>query len=287
MPSNSNNRNPVPITRRPFAGRRAAIWNQFPNRQPQLPQASGPAPFWPLLVACIIVLAVLQGANLAYQSGLLGGAPSAMKDAMFRAFTPTQALSRQTLHRLVPVRGDVTPNPTNFQFGDAASPITLTIFTDPACTSCRATLQGWLDTVEKGDLRLVYKYWPQNPENPSAGILLELARREGHGEAFWRLLAAEREPPSSTRLLTLLERAGIPLDKQKNMLATQSENILRALEPDAAQARALDLGPPPHIAVNGYLLDGTTLIPYRLATYVERLTRNQSLVQSADYWLNP
>lgn len=242
---------------------------------------------WPLAVAGALVLLALNGTSLAYKLGWLGGNPNISRQiggSGMEGIGSTLIAQRPTL---VPLRATVPTYRHNLQFGNPNANITLTIFTDPACAPCRNTVEKALRPLPLQNLRLVYKIWPQNPADPTIGILTQLAYRTGYIEAFWRNLHASARSYSASELLTMLEQSGLPLQQQQQALATQTDGILVNLNEDFALARKLNIGTPPQFFLNDYVIDGQLLTPGNLALYITRLQRSQPLVQSSDYWVNP
>lgn len=253
------------------------------QRVHQQPATTRGFPLFPLLVACLIVVLALQGLKMLFESDLFS-----RKGIPARNGSPTLALPTPMPESLLPIRRRADPFPHNLILGTTASPLhTVTIFTDPACGSCRTNLNRWLKDLPLGT-RLVYKYWPANPEDISSGLLMELSRRQGTAASFLRNLESARgDNLTATQLASLLDKSGTAVTDQHQLLREQMTDLTSVLGEDIDQAKHLRLGPPPQLLLDTYLLDGTILHPSRLKTYMERLNRKQPLAQPEDYFLNP
>lgn len=188
------------------------------------------------------------------------------------------------MEELKPRRVVVPSLESNLQFGDPRSDVVLTVLSDPACGVCRVQVGDMLARLP-GGVKVVTKFWPQSPLRKTPGMLLELARREGVAAAYLKLLQTQKGDLDDAAMLSLLEQAGVPLEKQRAALMDEDHKLGQALQADIAMAEDLQLGPPPVFVLNGYLLDGAALKPERVAEYVERLKAHEALVQGSDYFL--
>jgi hypothetical protein len=185
--------------------------------------------------------------------------------------------------------GDVKPRrvvfpavASNLQFGDPTSEIIVTILSDPSCGTCRKQVRAWLQMLPR-DVRVVSKFWPQNPLRLTPGMLVELARREGVAATFLGELENTDGDLDDAMLLTLLEKAGVPLARQREALSDGS--LGSALQNDLAKGRELQLPPAPLMLINGYVMDGVALTPDKAPEYVARLREHKPLAQDSDYFL--
>ncbi len=245
-----------------------------------------PARRWPLipiLVACLLAAAVLQGVKMWLEP------ESATRQPVHAGFgniaklyePPKRSPVNTTILKIsAPAFGH------NLILGAREAPYTITVFTDPACAPCRADIQRILGPLPANSYRLVYKYWPLVKDDLSTGIALELARRNDLALPFLKKLGESPINHTSDAMFTTLESLGLALSAQRDMLARETLAITAALGEDMAQGEALRLAPPPQFILNDYLLDGRILAPQRMATYMDRLSHNQPLVQPRDYWLN-
>ncbi|RYG60630.1 MAG: hypothetical protein EON60_06490 [Alphaproteobacteria bacterium] len=180
----------------------------------------------------------------------------------------------------------VGTRPENLQFGDAMASVVVTVFTDPACGTCRTQVRAWTANLPAQGVKIVYKFWPMDPERTTPGMLLELARRENVVSPVWRSLQdAGTADLDDGALLTMLDRAGVSLDRQRKALVEEGPSLMAILEPDLKTARDAALPPPPVVLVDDYLMDGAVLQPSRLNTYVHKRLNGQTLFERDDLWL--
>lgn len=266
-----------------------------PTRQPPKPPARGasrsmrsfrPGPgLLPFITVAVLILLALNLARLV--AGILAAAPSpaTVPPAASASLpkSPAGPLSAMPQPRQV----NVPPLPHNLQFGNARALHTLTIFTDPACATCRAQISTWLSRADAGRLRLVYKYWPTNPADITGGLLLELARRHGLADGYWRSLSSQETDLSAADLFRLLEAQGLPLPPLREELTRISADLVATINQDISQGTTANLPPPPALVLDGYVLDNQPLQPERLATYIQRLSAGEPIAQRSDDWFAP
>ncbi|RZK99084.1 MAG: hypothetical protein EOP36_20325, partial [Rubrivivax sp.] len=124
----------------------------------------------------------------------------------------------------------VTTRPENLQFGDAMAGVVVTVFTDPSCGACREQVRTWTANLPTQGVRIVYKFWPVDPDRKTPGMLLELARRENVVAAVWRSLQdAGSADLDDSALLTLLDKAGVTLDSQRKALVDDGQSLMAIL----------------------------------------------------------
>lgn len=191
-----------------------------------------------------------------------------------------QGQVREVQRLAVPVR------PENLQFGDAVANVVVTVFTDPACGLCREQVRQWTAGLPAQGVKIVYKFWPQDPTRKTPGMLVEMARRQAVAGEFWRSVqdAGVADLDDAT-LLTMLERAGVPLAAQRTALTDEGSPLMIALEPDLKAARDANLPPPPVVMVDDYVVDGVLLRPERLGLYVRKRLEGLALFERDDLWL--
>ncbi len=246
-------------------------------------------PLLPMLAAAFVMLGAAQLAFWWWEARL-PGAPDTVpvkQSGRFRAVeqwrgpAPAEEGQVRQAQRLA-----VSTRPENLQFGDAMANVVVTVFTDPACGPCRERVRQWTANLPARGVKTVYKFWPQDPERKTPGMLLELARRQNVAADVWRALhnAGAADLDDAT-LLTMLDRAGVSLDTQRKALVDEGQSLMTVLEPDLKTARDADLPPPPVIVVDDYLLDGAVLKPSLLTTYVQKRLNGQPLFERDDLWL--
>lgn len=244
----------------------------------------------PLLTAGVVVVLAFKLAEFAVSSGVVPtrqAAPSLTGNPFNDMAILHPKAAHSAVASLKPQRAQVPAFAHNIQFGESGAAVTLTLFTDPACSRCRDEIRTMLAEARTRPVKVVLKSLPQNPANTSGLMFLELARRQGKANTFLELLDTEKKDLTEERLITLLEKAGIPLESQRPLFTEQSESILRAIGQDTDQAREAGLSTPPMAVLNDFVLDGQTLSPSRIGLYIDRLLKNESPVQAADFWLNP
>jgi hypothetical protein len=228
----------------------------------------------PFLVAGVLVLLALNLVHLLWE---WWGSPT-VQIPPYQAAATTPGKPPRRLE--APIFGH------NLQFGDASAAATLIVFTDPACAPCRAQVNRALQGVGNQSLRVVYKFWPANPQNTDGGLITEIARREGLTMPFMHALEGQPTAQGSD-LLTVLEQAGLPLAKQQDWLKNHTAELADSLNQDIAQGQSLQLGTAPQFILNGYLLSNDSLPPANLGAYVKRINTGEDIIQTNDYWLNP
>lgn len=263
---------------------------------PPIPYRPHPKPprrgmiLFPLLTAGVVVVLAFKLAEFAVSSGVIPPR-DAPPSPTGNPFDDLSVLHPKAAHaavaQLKPLRAQVPAFAHNIQFGTADAAVTLTLFTDPACARCRDEVRTMLAEARSRPVKVVLKGLPQNQTNTSGLMFLELARRQGKADAFLALLDAEKRDLTEERLITLLEKAGIPLETQRPLFTEQSESILRAIGQDTEQAAEAGIAGSPKAVLNDYVLDGQVLSPARIGLYIDRLLKNESPIQAADFWLNP
>lgn len=282
---------PLSLRRRALTG--AARASVIPPRKVRSSTSS-----FPLLPATAAALILLGGAQLAFWwwEAQLPEIPATTlaTDGTSRA-NPFVAL-RDSAPAAKPVvvggrlreaqRVPVTVLPQNIQFGDAMAKVTVTIFTDPACGACRARVHALTAGLPIQGVRQVYKFLPMNSETSTGGMLLELARRQGVVMPFWRMLQGAGDADlDDAALLTMLERAGVPLDIQRAAMRDDTTALMTPLEPDMKVAKDNNLGPTPVFMVDDFVLDGVVLKPEMLQAYVKKRLEGRQLFEKDDLWL--
>lgn len=258
---------------------------------PLRPRPSQQVPLLPMVAALLLLLAFAQLGSWVWQAFFHSAEPADPVRAELERDNPFNNLKKihpkvvaERMETLKPRKVVFPALDSNLQFGDAASEVVLTVLTDPSCGECRARVADVLAALPSR-VRVVYKFWPQNPLRLTPGILLEMARREGVAAAYLKLIEGKRGELPDAALLELLDHAGVSLEKQRAALSDGKQMLGAALQEDIRLAQGLALGPPPVFLLNGYVLDGVVLQPERTAQYVARLQNHEALVQDSDYFL--
>lgn len=247
---------------------------------------------FPLLPASAAAFLLLGGAQLAFWwwESRLPDTGYSTESTQGAQGNPFVALARQAAPDTGRVReaqrlGAVV-QPQNIQFGDALARVTVTIFTDPSCGPCREKVREWTAGLPVQGVRQVYKFWPQDPARTTPGMLLELARRSGVVANYWRSIqGAGPADLDDATLLNMLERAGVPLNEQRNALVNDGADLMATLEPDLALAKGAGLPPPPVVMVDDYVLDGQILSPQSLGGYVQKRLDGRQIFERDDLFL--
>lgn len=258
---------------------------------PLRPRPSQQIPLLPMAAAVLLLLALAQlGAWVWGYLQRPAEAKGEVREVLDRE-NPFNNLRRihpkvvaEKMETLKPRKVVVATLESNLQFGMPTSDVVLTILTDPSCGECRAQVREMLVQLPTG-VKVVMKFWPQNPLRQTPGMLLELARREGVAAAYLKEIEKTRGDLDDAALLGLLERAGVSLEKQRAALTDEKQKLGQTLQQDIQTAADLQLPPPPVFILNGYVLDGTALLPGKVGEYVARLKAHQPLVQGSDYFL--
>lgn len=253
----------------------------LPRRRPQRPS---PLPVLPLAAACLLLLAAVQLALWWWKYDATAILPALPNP--FSNVAQLHPLGRQSeVETREPIHINTQVLPQNLQFGDAQARVVITIFNDPACGECRKQVKRWLTGVPVTGVKLVYKFWPRDPDRVTAGMLIQLANRNGVVGDFWQRLQTRDGDFDDVTLLSLLDASGLPLAKQRAYLAKDGALLTQGLEGDIATAKANHLPPPPVIVMDDLLMDGEILDPNQLATYVKRRLAGEAVTGTNDLWL--
>jgi protein-disulfide isomerase len=156
------------------------------------------------------------------------------------------------------------------------------VFNDPGCPACLSVSRQVLELRRlHGDkVRIVYKFFPTGKGSGSmdAALFGQMAHKKG---LFWvfhdRLVEAGKA--DTDMYSSLLEKIGIPLAEQREMLKAESEFLVRRVDAHVADARALGLDTAPVVYVNAYRLGQERLPLDGLSGYVQRLLDGKSILQ--------
>jgi hypothetical protein len=236
-------------------------------------------PLLPMLAASLLLLVAVQLVLWWWQARPEPGtAPVAgLTGNPFTDLAKLHPLSRDAAQPPPPPQRLNAPAlPQNLQFGDPQARVVVTVFSDPSCGPCRSRTQAWLATLPPAGVRIVYKFWPQNPDRLTPGLLVLLAQKQGVTGAFWQRLEKAEGNLDDSALLNLLEASGVPLADQRGALVDGGAGLAGHLESDIGLARRASLPPPPVLLVDDYVIDGTVLQTERLAEYVAARLRGKA-----------
>ncbi|MBI1363864.1 MAG: thioredoxin domain-containing protein [Proteobacteria bacterium] len=180
------------------------------------------------------------------------------------------------------VRSDIPVHKGDAMIGDVDAAVQVVVFSDPGCPACMSVGRKLLELrkLHGDDVRIVYKFLPADKGNNSmeAAIFSQIANSKG---LFWifhdRLVEAGKADTEA--YAKLLEKLGISLDQQRDILKKQSEFLVRNVDRNVAEAKKLGLEKPPVIFVNAYRLGQDKLPVEGFMTYVQRLLDGQPIVQ--------
>jgi protein-disulfide isomerase len=141
--------------------------------------------------------------------------------------------------------------------GNAAAPVVIVEFLDPACETCRAFYPRvkQMMAAHPDKIRLVLRYAPFHPDADKVVAMLEAARQQNK---FWPALEAllanqsgwtENHRVKAERAWAYLD--GIGLDREQLARDMNSPAVSRVIEQDLADARTLNVNKTPEFFVNG------------------------------------
>ena len=192
----------------------------------------------------------------------------------FPAFVPKQEPAL--------LKSDIVLHPHDPAIGDVDADVQVVVFNDPGCPSCMAVGRKILELrrIHGDDVRVVYKFLPAGTGKGSmdAALFSQMAHSKG---LFWvfhdRLMEAGHGDTETYAVL--LEKLGISLEDQRNMLKTESEFLVRNVDAHIADAKKLGLERPPVIYVNTYQLGQPKLPADDFLAYVDRLLKGQPILK--------
>jgi protein-disulfide isomerase len=143
--------------------------------------------------------------------------------------------------------------------GDAAAPVHIVEFFDPACETCRDfyPLVKDMMAAHPGKIKLTVRYAPFHNGSDQVVAMLEAARKQGK---FWPALEGlfdaqpywvknhAAQPESAWKVLNSL---GLGLDMQRVNADMQSPEVVRIIQQDLADAQTLNVTMTPEYFVNG------------------------------------
>lgn len=240
-----------------------------------------------LLLAGFFILAavVLKFSQIWLQSGTSAQEkPSAAVRALAEVESKKVVEEEPQQHRISRLRrlekGDVSQFPHNITEGDPGAPVRLVVFTDPACAVCRREVKSLLNRLEEQQryLYVVYKYVPFREGEMNGGIFTQMARRFGDFDQFSSQLRRRDDNIQLSEFVSFLEDAGVPLTRQRRLMNSHTDSILRDLQQDITQAESLGVDELPTFFLNGYRLGQLFLPKEDVAEYVGRLRRGQLII---------
>jgi protein-disulfide isomerase len=142
-------------------------------------------------------------------------------------------------------------------FGDAAAPVHIVEFLDPACETCRDFYPFVKDLMaaNPGKILLSVRYAPFHPGSDQVVKVLEAARKQGkYKEALEALLASQggwTQHHAAQVDLVWKHLDGLGLDIERLKSDMNSPEIARAIEQDLADTKTLNVTKTPEFFVNG------------------------------------
>jgi hypothetical protein len=183
----------------------------------------------------------------------------------------------------IPVKRTVTYLKHNPVWGTFNAPIDVSLFVDHSCKSCREKLAQVLRDLKpyKKDVRVVMKYVSSYNSSDAAGIFWQMAQKEGVFKPYLEKMLKAKDLTEKDFFL-LLESAGVPLMRQREMMRDDLKSISKniqldidqynKLEGDASEAKGFV------VYLNGYKLDHAGLYTSQISSYVSKLKRGNSLL---------
>lgn len=159
--------------------------------------------------------------------------------------------------------------------GPAGAPLTLTIFNDIRCGSCRVLVNEVVASLNpySSKLRVVYKFFPAKSDNDNdGGIFQQVAMRSNVFNAFNDLVMESEGELGTEDYVKILEQSGVSLSKQRVLMARDMNRILRNIQTDISQGHKLNLSISPTFFLNGYRIGGIDGLPVEnLSHYADRI----------------
>ena len=190
---------------------------------------------------------------------------------------PRREIKKRVVTSLVRERVDAfSHNPIQ---GSRRSDVELTIFTDTLCGSCRAQVRRVLADIGayRDKVKIVYKFKPKDDNALDGGIFEQIAARQGIHEAYQEEIGRASSRLEIGDLVGVLEKSGLPFDKQRAAMSVHMASILSVLQKDINQAKELGIQRIPAIYINGYQLDQPGLPSRYVGKYVETLLARKEL----------
>ena len=187
------------------------------------------------------------------------------------------------------VQRKITFEPHNYVLGNASSKVKVVIFNDNDCEICRAESQR-LTRVFKPllkDILVIYKHMPADKNKDSMpAIFGQIAIRKGVYDKFLNEVSAYKSDLKTTEdYLVLLEKIGVSLQDQRQIMINDMANILKSIQNDVDQATAAGAYESKHqpvIYLNGYQLGQRYLPEHKMIHYIERLLKGEDIVPKDD-----
>ncbi|MDD9912720.1 MAG: thioredoxin domain-containing protein [Alphaproteobacteria bacterium] len=181
-----------------------------------------------------------------------------------------------------PITVKIKPLAHNFTTGSKNDNIVLTIFGDPSCGPCRQQIASVVKNLPP-KTKVVYKYYPQADQNPEGGIFQQLAAKKGLWNTIHKKLENAEHHLDFNSWTSLLEREGLNLREQRELLRKHTQQIVGNLQADINQADINGIKHFPAFIINNYLIDGKILTLGNMSHYVKRLKNNERIVNKHDY----
>lgn len=176
----------------------------------------------------------------------------------------------------------------NFSKGNARSKVVVTVFNDLDCALCLSNMDKVMKDVTPylDKILFVYKHLPKNEQADAlTPMFAQIAISEGVFEKFLEVFSQSVEAPNEVEdYLVLLEKSGVSLQKQRQIMTYEMARILKNVDDDMEKAKsvgAYDAKTKPVVFVGGYQLGKSGLFEYKMKEYIERLIDGDSIVPNS------
>ncbi len=250
-------------------------------------------PLLPLAAAALVVLGLLMVAQWAWQQRqATASGDVTLTSAVNNSGNPFGAMvalrerdaAARKMQSLRPRRVATPPPPADQLLGNAEATVVVTVLLDPANGAQRTQAEQWMAVaMQQPKVRIEQRYAPAS-NSVAGGMAWALAQRFGRQAEFWQLLAMLPGNQSDADMLSLLLRLGIPANRVRAELNNPASPALLQANLAAAWAKQEGLSGP-LLLLDGLVVDGIALHPELLATYLQRLIKQEDLIQLDDLLL--
>lgn len=139
-------------------------------------------------------------------------------------------------------------------YGNERAPVTLVVFADFQCPSCKAEEPKLRAAVDrhKGRVKLVFKHFPLTPNHPRAEAAAIAAEAAYQQDQFWEMADVLFDHQSELEDEDLARYASeLGLDGAQFQADLASEELAAVVAKDKAEGEALDLRGTPTVYING------------------------------------
>jgi hypothetical protein len=159
--------------------------------------------------------------------------------------------------------------PNNPVLGALRGRLTVTVFASH-CTSVLADVLAQLNEHNTA-ISTVIKYVPPQPGAMDAGLLMQLAARQGYFEAYWQELCTTGAS-TLVEQVKALEDAGMSLSRQRAAMALHLNSILQELNADIALAEenGVHAENVPTVFIDGHKVGTPSLPLEHIGPYIQK-----------------